>query len=154
MRFPTLFKRQVGGASADPLLGSDADPNTLTPTISGLQQSNVHNSPFATMTGWPGHRLAIGYSGPMGALALPVSVFVFDEVVKRWFKVPQPAPVTLIKDEIRFLDILGLLNGVQSNTRSVSAGALEAYIKIDAAGADPDGVYTFIVGSDLTPLAV
>lgn len=149
MRFQHSFRRQVGGASADPLLGSDPVPTLY----AELADDNVLNSSFNNINGWPAHRIAIGYAGPAGAPALTANAYVFDDATQLWFRVNR-APVALVPARLSFFDIVGLMPPNVTATNSGSSGSLEAYIEVIAVGGAPAGVYTFVVSADLTAVGV
>lgn len=152
MRFTTKFTRRVGGTTAFPILGSDATPVGPPP-----QRDNIMDQVFSNISGWPAHRLVVGYKyeGVLVPLNLPASLYLWEDETEAWYLVPQPAAVLLKPGQLSFFDIVGLLNPPQLGAGSNgSAGALNAYLKVSAAGADPAGLYTFPMASDLTSLAV
>jgi len=58
MRFPTVFRRQKGSASADPALGSDAVPST---SSASAKSDNVVFCALRDLNGWPCQRIAVGF---------------------------------------------------------------------------------------------
>jgi hypothetical protein len=59
MRFPTVFKRQKGSASSDPVLGGDSAPTTTAPAATA---DNVLSCRIRDVNGWPVQRIAVCFS--------------------------------------------------------------------------------------------
>lgn len=150
MYFPVRFSRTVSGTGT--ALGADAAPITL-PNPNAM--TNLLVSPLANINGWPMQRIVVGYgSAPTGALRLPCSIYVWDDNSASWFKA---AAGLLVPGELTWFDMPILcdppataLGYASPGGMHARAGALEAYIKIDAAGGDPTGTYVFTAGSDLS----
>jgi hypothetical protein len=148
MRFHKAFSRQVGGVSSDPVLGSDTVPTTL----GDQAKDNVLNASFNNINGWPSARIAVGYgyTGAGVALNLTADVFIWDDLTGRWFKL-NAAALTLKPGQVQFFDCIGLPQNALGET---STGSLEAFVKVTAAGGDPNGVYTFPLAPVLTGIGV
>lgn len=149
MRFPHLFKRYQGALpTGGKALGSDTVPtDNLLPST-----DNLFSSRFINASGWPGHRLAIGYKGPPAATNLDISIYLLDENSGLWFKVPQVA-TQLIPDQVTFFDMVCPMEGAQKRddpTGKANPGSMEALIIIDNNGPPPDGEYVFPVCFDIT----
>ena len=147
MRFHDIFMRQVGGASTDPLLGSDAVPTLLT----DQHNDNVLNSAFSNMNGWAISRLAVtyAYTGAGVALNLTADVFIWEDVTLKWYKL-NAGPLTLKPGFVQFFDCIGL----PQHHAETPSGSLEAYVRVIPAGGDPVGIYTFALAPVLTSIGV
>lgn len=141
MRFPTYFKRQIGAASSDPLLGSDAKPTVATRSLKNLTNEVSHK------LSRPTQRIAIGYwyeGGGAGA-DLPVTVHVYDEKSERWY---QTGSGTLKSGEITYVKMSVLDDPPQTATNILQPQhGFDALIVVaDNTGAT--GVYHFVAGPD------
>jgi len=154
MRFPKKIVRYLG-AGLSPLLGSDADPTTLTPAQQAAYKGkdNVLTARGNNINGFPVQRVAAGYvfDGVGAPGNMPVSVFVFDDNTGRWFKIANAA-LAIPLNTIVFLDVCTLLDF--PNTREgegmQSTGALEIAIVPQAPAGAPDGTYSIVLGCDVS----
>jgi hypothetical protein len=148
MRFHHKFSRQVGGVSPDPVLGSDAVPTAL----ADQAKDTVLTASFSNTNGVASQRIAVAYSY-VGAGApgnLPANVYIWDDLTQNWYLL-NAAPLTLKPGTIQFFDCIGL---PQSAPSSEPRGSLEAFVKVNAAGGDPNGVYTFALAPVLNRIGV
>lgn len=146
MRFPVKFTRRVGGATSEPVLGTDAAPIGIPGKADNLLQTRLGNS-----NGWPVQRVCVGYSGPGGALALSAKVYVYDDTTGLWFLA---GTKSVAAGSFAQFEVPCLLDYVTASSYTTAAGgggpgSLEASIVIAAAGSDPAGIYTFVVGADV-----
>jgi len=152
MRFPCSFKRYVTTVPAGgKVLGADAVPTTA-PTTS---MDNVLFSRFANINGWPVHRVAILYTGPVGALNLPAQPYMWDDATQAWHAIG--AAATLKPNVVTFVDVVALLDLPHASSAEggvlegpPNSGSIAQALVISSGGADPGGTYTFAMGPDLT----
>jgi hypothetical protein len=139
-----MFTRRVGGAGPVPVLGTDG-----VPTVQQDQgRDNVLNARFESISGYPAQRIAVAYKGPPGALTLPTTLYIWDDLSGSWYLMPG-GPIGLVPGQIAFFDTIGLLCPPQGGS-SGTPGALEAYFRVAAAGGDPAGTYTFALAQDMS----
>lgn len=147
MRFPFKFERRVG-AGILPVLGTDSAPLDHT----DLADSNVFKTKL------PGsevdQQLAIGYeyTGVGVPLDLACQCYLYDGTSRKWFTVDELG-TTIKAGDIAFLPLLQLIDeagipGVDPYETSVDT--LEIALVVSAAGGDPDGTYTFLMGSTMS----
>lgn len=153
MKFNKQFFRRKG-AGAGTVIGTDGAANAVPSEPPNTSRDNILSiKPFSN-SGWPCHRVAIGYGSPSGAVGtdLPCELWIFDHLSERWYRVDAK---NLVLNRITFFDIVALID--QATTLATlgepSSGAIEMFIKV-LDNATPDGLYVFTVGADLTPLAV
>lgn len=155
MRFPKKFVRYIG-AGLSPLLGSDVDPTTLTPAQQKayLGNDNVLVSRPQNTAGFPMQRVVVGwsYTGAGAPATAPVSVFIWDDLSLRWYKVYHASTVSIPANNVSFLDVCSLLDfPVSAPGEGLQpTGALEYAIVVTAPVAAPDGTYTIIAGCDVS----
>jgi hypothetical protein len=152
MRMVTKFQRLVGGS---PALGSDGAPG-VPPTGAPGAQDNLLAQQCYSDQGWPAHRVAVAYNGPVGALALVAQLWVFDHLTEAWYEVG--APGSLTPNRITYFDVTAIVSrragGASGLGAPPSQGHIEALLVVQAAGGDPAGTYTFAMGADLTTLPI
>jgi hypothetical protein len=143
MRFGLYFKRQLGGGTTDPLLGSDTAPTVSTTRI---QKDCV----FATKVppqARPTQRLAIGYwyEGGGGAVDIPVTIWAWEETSGKYYKA---STGTLKSGEIAYfrMPCPGQLPQTQANLATPASG-VDAFIQV-ANNTGANGTFHFVVGAD------
>lgn len=148
MRFPMKFSRWVapvppGGIAlgADVVPPSPPSPGTMT---------NLMTSRFANINGWPCHRIAVTYKGPLGAPALPATIWFWEEQTQHWYQTG--AAVNLARNAVSFFDVVGLLDGPNSQGEILNptAGSIGVLLLVEDPGGTPAGEYVFACAPDLT----
>lgn len=157
MRMHKKFSRWKGAVpSGGVALGGDGGAGTP-PTAEPATQDNLLVCGFANSSGFPVHRVAVGYKGPAAAIALAAALWVWDDLTKAWYEVG--APTNLTPNRITYFDIVSLADPPQLQRSSIevggaivaSAGSIAAMLVVQG-GATPDGEYVFSLGPDLTVL--
>lgn len=156
MRFNKMFQRRKGGVAPPPLIGTDGTAgNTNPPTEPpNNQRDNILSIKPYSNSGWPAHRIAISYSSDGAAgTDLPCEVWGFDHLTSKWFLMD--VSKNLILNRVTYFDVASFVDQAPTtnNLDAPSSGALEIFVKIQD-NVTPNGIYTFGIGADLTPLAV
>jgi hypothetical protein len=126
-----MFTRQTGGASGDPIIGSDPLP---TDVATDVEKDNAHKFSPKSANGFPVTSIAVGVASSASG-SVTVEVYIGDETRNVWFlSASQSIPVGQIR---RFAMISG------PGTTSVPV-----YVRPLAAGAPATGVFRFMFGSD------
>lgn len=125
------FVRQVGGASSDPLLGSDLPPSG--------SASKGASCAFNFRTEGDGgvpvlQRLALSYAGP--AAIIPVIVYLFDEASETWI-ITSGGSASVSSAALTKVDLLTPISG-----------SADVYIQAVDPGGLGNGVYEFLVAPD------
>lgn len=153
MRMPKTFTRIV--AAMGTTLGTDGAPGTP-PTGQPGTQDNLLVQASLSDQGWPAHRIAVSYKGPVGALTLVGQIWLFDRQTQAWYEVG--APTNMVPNRLTYFDVVGLVSRRPTSADGLSIdasqGNIEALLVVQAAGGDPNGTYTFAMGADLTTLPV
>jgi len=142
MKFPLVFFRYVGTPpDGGVALGDDADP------VGNITPDNVLCAPLRIDR--PLNRLAIGYSGPMGATQLACDVWQYEEQPAKegagpgyWYKLTS-SPITLTVNELTFIGVVGGQPPMAGQSES-----LNFFIQVADTGSPPDGTYRFAVTGD------
>lgn len=146
MRFVNKFSRFKGGPT--PALGSDTVPTTG-PTPG--PNANLMSSRFSNINGWPCHRVAVTYKGPVGAIPLPATLWFWEELTQHWYQIG--ASTNLTPDAVTFFDIVGLLEGSQASPDvNPTSGSISALLIVTDPGGAPAGEFVFAMGADLTTI--
>jgi hypothetical protein len=172
MRFPTMFRRRVGELPEDappddkklPKLGSDEPPEGKP-----KKADNFHTSRLVNFNGFPSQRVAVGAAGPKEARGrrVPVEVWMHEERTDAWFLVPGPSELRV--GTFAYFDAPCLLDHGKgrSDDDSHTPGDLGVVVvpalpvgppQPEAEGASklvqpallPDGLYSFVVGTDVS----
>lgn len=169
MRFPKHFTR-LKGAGLTPLLGSDTFPTNTDGTFRrpSTNDDNVYFTKAVSTNGWPLTRVVVHgtYTGSTTVpAALVISVYVFEDRLNFWIKLPQsaaslvpstpaatvPAATTPVYfDAVSLIDLPHRL--ADDDSPSSGAAAFLVLVADPGAGA-PDGTYTFVVGGELSAKA-
>lgn len=137
MRFGKKFQRRVGGSGSPPVLGSDSAPIAAPDTSDNQMQWQLFN-----VNGFPIQRIVVGYSGPAMAANLSGKMYLWDDLSGAWYLADTK---TLVPGTLSWFDQPSL-----GNTPQASAGSLEIALVVSAAGGDPNGTYTFVLGADFS----
>lgn len=158
MRFPTMFRRRLGDQPEDEKeelreLGKDEPPEGKI-----KRADNFHESKLVNLNGFPAQRVAVAVVGPKGALGrrLPAALYLHEDRTDAWLRVPGDAE--LLVGGIAYFDAPCLIdNGKgRSDDDSHNPGSLEVVLVVERPGAGsepsalPDGVYAFLVGTDVS----
>ncbi|MCW5832342.1 MAG: hypothetical protein KIS78_07890 [Labilithrix sp.] len=142
MRFPVMFVRRKGGSGSTPLLGVDAKPIASTPKGTG-PGDNVLSHKLAR----PMNRVAVGYryEGAGSAVALPVSIWCWDDASEKWFEADAG---TLQDGALTYLKCPALADPppTSANLGQPQHG-VDVLVIVEDDGA-PDGTYRFVAGPD------
>ena len=145
MHFPNTFKRRVGCSSSDLAeLGSDKIP-TDQPT---KLESNQLQLRTANISGYPIQRIVVGLIGPDGP-APKASVYLYEDSTLNWFKTDDMKSLT--NQQFVYFDIPVLADNANISHKNV--GSLEVCIVVEKPENAVDGVYTFVVGGDVSNTA-
>lgn len=125
------FVRQVGGASTDPLVGSDPVPDGLASKSSTCCFSFKLSGKSGVGTI---ERLAVTYQGP--AASLPTTVYVFDERSETW-TVTGTGLAT--PGGIARIDLLSPLD---------DSSSIDVYVQVSDPGGLAAGIYRFLISGD------
>lgn len=157
MRMHKSFQRSKPVAAPIPVLGGDGVAGTPPTGLPNPNEDNVLVCAISNAAGWPSHRVAVSYKGPVGATALAAQIWIFDHETAAWYEVG--APVNIVANRINYFDIIGLAdppavgNNVGPNARPSSGGTeIMLIVQDDLVGPAPNGTYTFAMGPDLTVL--
>lgn len=156
MRFPFTFYRYVGTKPAGAVtLGADGDP-----TGTGPKDGADNVAELLLRLDRPTNRIVIGYvSDATSPKALTVDVYLFAKFGKmppndlgEWVKVSSSA-APLAPGTLTYVGIPGgqppVANPSSSLLQTANQDNSESiYLKVNAAGSDPDGKYTFFVTAD------
>lgn len=147
MRFPFKFSRRVGGSDPIPVLGTDSAP-TGSASLAG---TNVFKEKLPA--GAPVKRVALGYAytGAGVPLALTAKVYLYDGTSEAWFTTDANA-VTLKPGDLTFVSVpqrIGKPQVTGGDAYASTSSSLEVALVVSAAGGDPDGTYSFLMGLDL-----
>ena len=151
MRLPMKFSRWKGTVPTGGVaLGADSVPNTGPTKPTPASQDNLLMCSFASLSGWPMHRIAVAYKGPAAAIALSANIALWDEQTQHWYLVGAAQNIT--PDRLTFFDVVALLAPPQTQAQNgATNGSCEAML-IVSDGATPNGEYVFAMGPDLTTL--
>jgi hypothetical protein len=162
MRFPVMFTRYLGTIpTGGKTLGTDAlltdsDGNPRRPQIG--TDDNFLSTRIVSINGWPLSRVGLvaKYTGAGAAIAINVSLYVFEDNLGMYFPVSQSATTitpgtAAVPTAPVFFDAMSLIDlpHVLSDIQAVQPGTPE-FLCIVAAGASPNGRYDFILGPELT----
>jgi hypothetical protein len=153
MRFPRTFRRQKGGASSDPALGSDSAPTTAEPS---LQTDCVLACKIRDVNGWPVQRIAACWTTTAATpTALNASLYFFERATGHWYLI-NSSPLSMSANQLYFFDTVSIseptpLNSTLSQPGSpAQAGSMELFLLVSDPGSQVNGVFTFALGPDLT----
>jgi len=149
VRFPMKFSRWVAPVPPGQIaLGADVVPVGQHPSSNTM--GNLMVSRFANINGWPCHRVAVTYKGPIGAPALPATLWFWEELTQHWYQIG--ATVNLALDKVTFFDVVGLLDGPNSQGEILNptAGSIAVLLLVTDPGGTPAGEYTLAMAPDLT----
>jgi hypothetical protein len=152
MRFPATFRRQKGGASADPALGSDSAPTTTPPS----SQDNVLACKIRDINGWPVQRIAVCWTSTGGGL-VPINgdLYFWEAATQHWYKI-NDAPLSLKPNQLFFFDVVSISDppitgaALKASGSSGQAGALQVQLVLTDPGAAAAVTYVVAMGPDLT----
>lgn len=147
MRFPFTFARRVG-AGVVPVLGADVAPVTA----ADLAGTNVFRTKISASA--PAQRIAVGYqyTGAGVPLSLAATGYVFDGTSETWLTVESLA-TTIKPGDIGFFSVPHLITEPQvagGDPYQSTVESLEFALVVAPAGGDPAGLYTFLVGVDVS----
>lgn len=163
MKFPVKFTRYVGTApSGGKALGSDVllvDANGA-PRKPGVNlDDNFLPSRIISMNGWPLERVALvaKYTGAGAPVALPVTMYVFEDQLEMYFPIAASAAnitpgkataptAPLFFDAMTLIDFPNTMN----DSQAVQPGTPSFLCIIGAGVSSPNGQYDFILGAELT----
>jgi len=154
MRFHHLFRRYKGAVPVGEIaLGADADPTASLDPVSLVPGTNVLHARFMNNSGWPPHRIAVGYKGPPGAIALNVVAYIYDGLSNAWYSVG-PSGATLVPNAISFFDFVSVpeLPTVAQNLDKAVGTSVDVYLRVTDPGAAPAGEHVFVLAPDLTTI--
>lgn len=148
MRFPVVFTRTASGGTG---LAADSVP-TGVPTPSSTNSNQLASRNMA-IAGWPCHRVAVAYLAPSGSVAVPASLYFYEDQTQAWYRSSQ-APKRLIPGQLTFFDIVSLIDPpVGAGTlSSPSSTSFVAALVIGAQGSAPNGTHTFAMAPDMTTI--
>jgi hypothetical protein len=106
---------------------------------------NLMVSRFSNNNGWPCHRVAVTYKGPVAAPSLPATLWFWEEQTEHWYQIG--ASTNLLLDRVTFFDVVGLLDGNQM--LQPSAGSIAVALIVTDPGGTPAGEYVFAIGPNL-----
>lgn len=141
MRFPRRFTRYVGAPPPGGVaLGSDAVPSAAEDRARDVA---IAIKPFSTQ-GVPLQTLLVGYRGPVGALALPCRVYVWEETLGAWLafgpsKNIAPGEVSTFNLPVPMEEPDG-----------ARTGAVDCVVVISSVGGLPAGAYEFVLVGDVS----
>jgi hypothetical protein len=149
MRFAYQFDRSLP-AGANPALGSDTAP-TVAADLAG---TNVFKT--TVNTNGTTQRIAIGYqyTGAGPAPSLAVKGYIYDGTSETWFTVDSLG-VTLTAGDIAFLPVAQLIDTPQvdgGDPYNSRTDTIEFALVVTLAGGEPNGDYTFLMGSDVSDM--
>jgi hypothetical protein len=153
MRFPVTFKRQKGGASTDPALGSDTPPTTTPPTAGTDNQLTCR---VRDVNGWPVQRIAVCWTTTAGApVAINGDLYFWEDATAHWYKINDTV-LSLKPNQLFFFDV-ATIGEPAPTTKNLLApggyaesGSLELILILTDPGAAVAGVYNVAMGPDLT----
>ncbi|GAC1475526.1 MAG: hypothetical protein PVSMB8_00040 [Vulcanimicrobiaceae bacterium] len=158
MRFPTMFRRWKGAGNPGlTVLGADVvpvDASSVQIPPNEQKLDNVMSSRFVSINGWPTHRIALVYKyiGGGGAIALPTTMWFWEEQTRRWYQIGASQNVTV--DRVFFFDVVALLDrskaGPDASSLESLEGSISQLVLATDPGAAPDGEHQFAVAPDLT----
>jgi hypothetical protein len=155
MRFPKKFERYVGEGPAKQL-GDDVDPTTLTPAEQQDYRAldNVLTARANNINGFPVQRIAVGcaFEGTGTPDPIPLSIFIFDDLSARWYKMHHETGPSITPGEMIFVDCVSLLDFPNTSQAGgmQSVGGTEVAIVPGELVDPPEGTYTFIIGADVS----
>jgi hypothetical protein len=156
MRFPVMFRREKGGASSDPALGSDSDPRTTQkPPVAGTD--NLLTCKLRDPNGWPTQRICIAWTTTAAApTALNANLFFWEDRSLAWYLI-NSAPVSMSEGQLYFFDTCTILEPTplgssltSPNSNPPSAGSMELLLVLSDPGAQVNGVFVVVMGPDMT----
>jgi hypothetical protein len=153
MRFPKTFTRTINVAGGI-VLGSDSAP-TGTPQSIVPKNNCQLSAALCNVNGFPIQRVVVGYHGPVGALPLSAVLWCYDDETGVWYQVGSAK--LLQPEQLTWFDqpTIGAMGPRGQADQSGQAqmfnpGSLDLCLVVSAAGADPDGTYTFALGMDIS----
>jgi hypothetical protein len=161
MKFPLMFTRVKPPAATFKTLGDDAllvDANSL-PRRAATTDDNTLALRIVSINGWPLQRVVLYglYTGVGMPIALPTTLYVFEENLGVWLEVPGSAssitPGTATAPGLpTFYDPMALIDfpHVQADLDAVAPGAATFLVIVSDPGGAPDGTYQFILGGELS----
>lgn len=147
MNMHRVFARKVAGGvvwATDTLPQDSAGAQVAPPTTLDCGMSFMRY----TDTGWPVHRVAVGYSGPVGAPNLQAQLFVFDKTSNLYFATGASSTLTL--GQISFFPVVSIGDAPQTRTNGDKQinGGVDVVLIVTPSGS-VNGTYTFAMGPDL-----
>lgn len=158
MRFPTVFKRRLGDRPEGEqeelkVLGKDEPPEGKPSKV-----DNFHESKLVNLNGFPAQRVAVAVVGPKEARGrrLPAALYLHEDRTDAWLRVPGDRELEV--GTVGYFDVPCLLDHgrARSEDESHNPGSLEVVLVVERPGAGselsalPDGVYAFLVGTDVS----
>ncbi len=156
MRFPKTFKRQKGGASVDPALGSDTVPTVAAP--SEAASDNLLTCRLRDVNGWPVQRIAICWNTIAATpTALNGDLYFWEDATAHWYKINDTV-LSLKPAQLFFFDTVTIgepaplaKNLLGAGLGSYAdAGSMEVMLVLTDPGAQVSGVFNIAMGPDLT----
>jgi hypothetical protein len=142
MQFPKTFKRYIGDSKGvDVALGADKFP-TDRPT---QEQSNqIQFRPY-NINGYPVQRVVIGYLGPEGPAPI-ATVYMHEDSTGAWFQTDDTKQLRM--NRFQYFDLPVLADNANASHKSL--GSIELCIVVDKPKNAAEGIYTFVVGGDVS----
>jgi hypothetical protein len=156
MRFPKTFKRQKGGSSGDPALGSDTPPTTTPP--SEAVSDNLLTCRLRDVNGWPVQRIGVCWNTTAGSpTPLNGDLYFWEDATGHWYKI-NDAPLSLKPAQLFFFDTVTIGEPAPLTKNLLAAGggsyaeagSMEVMLVLTDPGAQVAGVFNVAMGPDLT----
>ena len=164
MRFPTRFNRYVKSKPneqppVDPLtgnlmvvLGSDPSPTSKTDKNSDC----FHSSRIVNLNGFPAQRLVVCCSSNAAVKRqsfFDIEVWLYEDSLETWFYFPGLSE--LRSETVAYCDVPALLDHGRSRSDddTHNPGTLDLYVRValvEPKGSVTDGIYTFLLGTDVS----
>ncbi len=174
MEFPKVFYRYVTTSVSPALiaLGADGDPSTgygtrgappvltmpgpngalvtsngtpvTTPNI-----DNVFTTRVVSLSGVQVYRIGVVQQGPVGSASSTANLYVWEDNTGHWLLV-NPAPITLVQNQVTFFDAISPCESVQNATNipaNNTLGGADYKLVVIANGTPTAGQYAFLMGA-------
>lgn len=148
MVFHQVFTRYIGTTPpGGKTMGSDVLPT-------GAPNQSVNDNciycAYKDLNGWPVHRVAVAYIGPVGATAVNGTMYFWENQLQAWIQIGAAQAIT--PGQVTFFDCVALLDTLQTNKGLDQGSPLRgslAQLLIVPAGTG-NGAHQFAIGADLS----
>ncbi len=155
MRFQKVFSRWKGATPTGGItVGADGVP-TGVPSTFNQAKGNVLSYLLQSPTGWPVHRIAVGYTPPVVVPATVLGVYgtmyIYDAESALWYRMGEGRMLLQPKALTYFDSIAPGSRAVKSSTLGDNnSPSADVALFIEDPGSMPDGEHKFAMVPDLT----